>query len=153
MNKKIVLGMISVCVVAVALVVFVFYVPRDGGDREFTVSLEPDEITLRVEEYRNLAINIISTGYEGDVTFSDPTYSFIGEGNQTALECQVIPGGEEPNARFIEADGELTLTLRIRWTGLLGTLYLSIAAYGNYQKDNEFRVLSNSVTITIILPF
>ena len=153
MNKKIVLGLISVCVVAVALVVYFFYVPREGGDREFTVSLEPDEITLRVEEYRNLSINIVSTGYEGDVTVSDPSYSFIGEGNQTALEYRIIPGSGEPNARFIEADGELTLTLRIRWMGNLGTLYLSIAAYGNYQKDNEFRVLSNSVTITITLPF
>lgn len=152
MNKKTILGLISVCVVAVALVVFVFYVQQDGADGGFTVGLEPDEITLRVGEYRNLSINIVSNGYEGDVTISDPTYSWTGEGNETALECQIIPGSDEPNARFIEADGELILTLRIRWMGSLGTLYLKIAAYGNYQEEDEFEVLSSSVKTTITLP-
>ena len=153
MNKKTNLGLISVCVVAVALVVFVFYVKRDGGDRKFTVFLEPDEITLRVGEYRNLTINIVSTGYEGDITISDPTYSWTGEEPQTTLECQIIPGSDEPNARFIEADGELTFTLRIRWMGLPRTLYLNIAAYGNYQEEDEFEVSSNSVEIKITLPY
>lgn len=152
MNRKTVLGLISVGVVAVALVVFVFYVQRDGAERKFTVRLEPDEITLRVGEYRNLTINIVSTGYEGIVTISDPTYSWTGEEPQTTLEYQVIPSSDEPNARYIEADGELTLTLRIRWMGLPRTLYLSIDAYGNYQKENEFKVSSNSVKITINLP-
>lgn len=152
MNKKTILGLSSVCVVAVALVVFVFHMPRDGGDRRFTVRLEPDEITLRVGEYRNLTVNIVSTGYEGAITVSDPNYTFTGEEPQTALEYQIIPRSDEPNARFIEADGELTLTLRIRWTGLSGTLYLNIAAYGNYQEENEFKVTSESVQITVTLP-
>lgn len=153
MNKKIILGLLSTCIVAFSLGVFVFYVKRDGGDRKFTLRLEPEEITLRVGEYRNLTINIVSTGYEGDVAIFYPNYTFTGEESQTALEYQIIPGSGEPNARFLEADGKLTLTLRIRWTGSTGTLYLNIAAYGNYQGQNEFKVLSNSVKIRITLPY
>ncbi len=152
MNKKTILGLISICAVAVALAGYFFYVKQDGADREFTVRLEPEEITLRVGEYRNLTVNIVSTGYEGDITFSDPNYTFTGEEPQTGLEYQIIPGSDEPNARFIEADGDLTLTLRIRWAGSLGTLYLNIAVYGNYQEENEFKVTSDSVRITVTLP-
>ncbi len=152
MNKKIILGLLSVLVISVALVVFFFYLKRDGGDRRFTVRLEPEEITFRVGEYRNLTVNIVSTGYEGDITISDPNYTFTGEEPQNALEYQIIPSSDELNARFIEADGELTLTLRIRWTGLSGMLYLNITAYGNYQEENEFKVTSDSVQITVTLP-
>jgi len=103
MNKKIILGLLSTVVVAVALVVFVFYASQNGGDKRFTVCLEPDEITLRVGEYRNLTVTIVSTGYEGDITV-DPNYTFTEEEPQTALEYQIIPGSDEPNARFIEAN-------------------------------------------------
>jgi len=154
-KKKTILGLILIC--AVALVVFVFYVKRGGRQPsdhgKFTVRLEPDQITLRVGEYHNLTINIVSTGYEGDITISEPTYSWTGEEPQTTLEYQIIPGSGEPNARFIEADGELTLTLRIRWTGSPRTLYLKIAAYGNYQKENQFEASSNSAKIDITLPY
>lgn len=75
MNKKIILGLVSTVVVAVVLVVFVYIAPLDGGDKRFTVRLEPDEITLRVGEYRNLTVTIVSTGYEGDITV-DPNYTF-----------------------------------------------------------------------------
>ena len=67
------------------------------------VRLETDEITLRVGEYRNLTVTIVSTGYEGDITV-DPNYTFTEEEPQTALEYQIIPGSDEPNARFIEAN-------------------------------------------------
>lgn len=156
MNKKTILGLISICVVVVTLVVFVFYTKQNGGrpsgDGKFIVSLEPDEITMRVGEYRNLTITIVSTGYEGGITLSDPTYSWTGEEPHTTLEHQIIPSYDEPNARFVEAHGELTLTLKIRWTGLPRTLYLKVEAYGNYQQENEFKVSSNLVTITITLP-
>lgn len=154
MNKKTVFGLIFVSVSAVALVAFVYYAMQSDGDRGFIIRLEPDEITLRVGEYRNLTINIVSTGYEGDVTVSEPAYTWAGEEDtQNSLDYQVIPGIDEPNARFIETNGELTLTLQIRWMGSLGTLYLKIAAYGNYQKENQFKVdSSNSAKITITLP-
>lgn len=153
MNKRAILGLISVCVVAVATAVFVFYIGQDGGDGKFTVSLEPEEITLRVGEYRNLTVNIASTGYEGDVAIFHPNYTLADEEPQGSLEYQIVPGSDEPKARFVEADGRLTLTLRIRWMGGLGTLFLRIAAYGNYQEENEFRVeSSSSVEIMITLP-
>lgn len=152
MNKKIILGLTSICVVAVALAVFVFYVRRDDADGKFSVLLEPDEITIRVGEYRNLTITIVSTGYEGNLKISDPTYSWTGEKPLTTLEHKIIPGNDEPNARLIEADGELALMLQIRWMGLPRTLYLKVEVYGNYQQENEFKVSSNLVTITIKLP-
>lgn len=108
---------------------------------------------LRVGENRNLTIKIVSTGYEGNATISAPNYTWTGEESQAALEYQIIPSSDEPNARLIETDGELTLTLRIRWTGLLGTLHLGIAVYGNYHQENQFKVISsNSVKVTITLP-
>jgi len=107
---------------------------------------------LRVGEYRNLTLQIVSRGYEGNLHISDPNFTWIGEGPQNALEYQIIPSSDESSARFIQAAGELTLTLRIRWTGLAGTIYLSVATYGNYQRENEFKVVSNSVKVTITLP-
>ncbi len=96
---------------------------------------------------------IASSGYEGEINISNPIYSWTGEEPQTTLEYQIIPASDAQNARFIEANGELTVTLRIRWIGLPRTLYLRIAAYGHYQEESEFKVdSSNSVKITITLP-
>jgi hypothetical protein len=156
MNRKIGLGLILTCVVLVALIVFVFYMRRDNGGGKFTLFLEPEEITVRIGEYRNLTLKIVSTGYEGDIVVSEPTYSWVGEEPQVNLEYQIFPSSDEPYARFVKAESNLTLTLRMRWIGspatLPITLYLSIAAIGNYGRGNEFEVSSeNSVKITIEL--
>lgn len=155
MNKKIVLGLISMCIVAVSIISYFLYMKQNGGQL-YTVSLVPDKTTVRIGEYRNLTMTIVSSGYEGYIVVSEPNYNWTGVGSpvtsENQLEYKIIPRCDELNARFIEAHSELTFTLQIRWMGLLGTLYLSISVYGNYKQENQFEISSNTVTIATTLP-
>jgi hypothetical protein len=155
-NKKIILGLALTLVAAVSLIFLVLYSERRGetASGKFTLRLEPEEVTLRVGEYGNLSLNVFSTGYEGDIAVSALNYSWAGEEKPeaSALEYEIISSSEHDSRFFIEANGELNLTIKVRWTGPAGTLYLTANAYGNYQRENEFMVSSNSVKVEIRLP-
>lgn len=158
MNKKfgIAIALVALVVVVVLYVSFLFQ-PDENRNRDFTLALEPTQAVMEVGESRNFTITVVSRGYEGDITCSGPTYSWTGDKPPLSITGEFLPDpDEEPESRFLQTQGSLTLTLRVTWyIGYNETLdnaahfTLNIGAYGNWKQPEQFRVSSNSVSITV----
>jgi len=159
MNKRVIIVMaiflVIIVVSTLGYVAFKSTQPSGNsqtGEGKFTVTLEPEQITMELYEKRNVTVTVTSTGYDGDISGPGVTCSWLGK--KLDLYWRI-----EEDVRFIEAYGELILTLSISfsWRYQNETLQQSGARlwlefYGNRWQEDEFKVSSNSVLITVVPP-
>lgn len=139
-RKLAIILFVAVLVVSVALL-YLQLASKPGG---FAISVNPDHIIMEVDEVVNLTINILSTGYQGDIVISTP--------NTTLSELRMSYDIPEPRTRLLEANGELTVPISIRCRETvyeLENVSLEVGAYGNYGKGDQFLVYSNVVSIAV----
>jgi len=158
MNKKIGIAIALVIMIVVVVVLYVSFLsePDEEGNGNFTLTLEPTQATMEVGKSRNFTITVISTGYEGNITDSGPTYSWTGEEPPLFITGEFLPLSDVLGARFLQANGSLTLTLRVTWSLYYGeslnepaNVILNTGAYGNWKQPDKFLVSSNSISITV----
>jgi len=122
--------------------------PRGGG--RFTVTLEPESITMKLYENRTITATVTSTGFEGEISISRMYESFQGPSLGNRVDF--------PEKRFIEAGGEVIMTIGICYGGTLEeptNSILSVTAHGRKpwqtweNRENWIWVTSNSISITI----
>jgi len=80
-RRKWIILVVAITLIALVLLTVFVIIPWVHGNGKFELVLSPSSVTLpRGQEY-NITLNVISTGYEGNVTFSlSPswtTYGFI----------------------------------------------------------------------------
>lgn len=156
MNQRVIIVMaIFLVIIVVSTLGYVaFKSTQPSGNTQpiegkFTVTLEPEQITMELYEKRNITVTVTSTGYEGNITGPGITCSWLGK--KLDLSWRI-----EPKIRSIEVDGELILTLSISfsWRYQNETLQQSGARlwlefYVNRWQEDEFKVSSNSVLIIV----
>lgn len=172
-------GLLQIGIALVVTIVVVLYAfspsqPSEKGNGKFTITLEPThaevsesvlvpegatpipEVTMEIGESENFIITVISTGYEGNVVESSLNWSPPHGGLH--LNHEILPKhDDEPGARFLRANDNFTLTLRVSWGEYRNYpplnepvhVLLRVWANGNRNQPDEFLVSSNDVSIIV----
>jgi len=139
---------IVICSFGVLLLLLLYFSRFSAiNEGKFELKVIPESLDLCIGKYRNLTVIINSTGYEGYVVL-EPKYSFEDKEVQGKLTYEILPFSKE-NKWHLSSNGKLELTFRMKWEGMSGRMHLRIVGYGNYGKENQFEIESNTVIIQL----
>lgn len=139
------LGILVAAITLIALVLLTTFViiPWVLGNSEFKLVLSPSSVTLPQGQEYNLTLNVISTGYEGNVTFSLSlswtTYGFI-VNHKRGLEDIFLKAYENKT---------ITIPVSARSDAKLNTYNVFVVAHASNNGKWLFRVDSNLAHVKV----
>lgn len=143
-RRKWIILVAAITLIALALLTTFVIIPWVHGNNKFKLVLSPSSVTLpRGQEY-NLTLNVISTGYEGNVTFdlslSWPEYGFI-VNHKRGLEDLFLKAHENKT---------ITIPVNARSDAKLNMSHsVFVIAHASSNGNWLFRVASNVVKVNV----
>lgn len=133
---------------------------RESSQKEngmFILALEPTGVVMEVGEFRDFTLNVISTGYQGNITEFDLAYSWTRGELPLEIIADFLPSSDEKfDSGFLQDNGSLTLILRVTLDLLKGKTLkettdfsLNVRAYGNWKQADQFEVSSSPISVTV----